>query len=238
MAVPRINEGCFYPLLSAVRVRFLYLRYFQVEVRHFITASHFTVFNLLHVIYQYIWSIYFLIFTNIIIPFDLSKRKRLFPLLCYAVSTLFLISLLNEKFTDSFDRKISISKDDAKSRVYSVVSFNRSIHSIVWPKKEQTCFVCNLINIGGKSFLLHNEGEMDERERETSLPSDFGLFYFRSRGRGYSLPGFLIHYRLVLLICKSPKGFSLLWFGKQKTVDWNSLVVSWLSSIGFNVILR
>lgn len=111
-------------------------------------------------------------------------------------------------------------------------------YCVAWPKKEQTCFVCNLINIGGKSFLLHNEGEMDERERETSLPSDFGLFYFRSRGRGYSLPGFLIHYRLVLLICKSPKGFSLLWFGKQKTVDWNSLVVSWLSSIGFNVILR
>lgn len=177
MAVPRINEGCFYPLLSAVRVRFLYLRYFQVEVRHFITASHFTVFNLLHVIYQYIWSIYFLIFTNIIIPFDLSKRKRLFPLLCYAVSTLFLISLLNEKFTDSFDRKISISKDDAKSRVYSGLYRSiESIHSIVWPKKEQTCFVCNLINIGGKSFLLHNEGEMDERERERLLCPPISVF--------------------------------------------------------------
>ena len=126
----------------------------------------------------------------------------------------------NKKFRDSW--KVSICEDgDAEEDLF---------YCVAWPKKEETCFVGNLINIGGKSFLLHNEEGMDEMD--SSLPSDFGLFYFRFQRSSYSLPGFLIHYRLVLLICKSPKGFSLLWFGKQKTVDWNSLVVSWLSSIG------
>lgn len=93
----------------------------------------------------------------------------------------------------------------------------------------------NLINIFEIIFCLNEERHI----HRSFLFSELEPFCCLLKGQSsYSSPGFLIHYWLVCLICNSPKGFSVLWLGKQKAADWNSLVVAWLSSIECHVILR